>query len=325
MGKYRVGMAFSRDFRGNSPLGHIGIKLPVYIQLLKLCQAKGWEVYVLTKKTYKENGTFEGSWKFLSGNPLLFYDKFEKIKAPVKIDLVYDRCAGTKFPPEGDDSVVWVNKRDFKILCWDKWMAYQEIGKFMPKTFWVERQEDLQGVLAKVKTDWVVLKPYNGLKGFGVFIGPKSEAENFKFSEKYKHYIAQEFVDTTGGILGITNGLHDLRVAIVNSKAVWSHVRVPLTGSFLANAAAGGILTEVDYSLVPPNIKKIVSEIAERFYKRYNDPSYSIDFGIGKDGIPKVFEINDQIGFPKWEMRQKDVFLEELVENFGSKLQLRKE
>jgi len=317
MEKYKVGMAFSKPFRGNSPLAHIGVKLPVYIKLLALCVAKGWEAYVLTKKTYKGEGIFEGSWKFVN-------DKFEKIKAPVKINLVYDRCAGIKFPPEGDNSTVWINKRDFKMLCWDKWLAYKEIGKFMPKTFWVERQEDLTGVLAKVKTDWVVLKPYNGLKGLGVFIGPRKKAQEFKFAKKFKRYIAQEFVDTKGGILGITKGLHDLRVAIVNGKAVWSHVRVPLSGSYLANAAAGGILTEVDYSLVPKSIKKVVEEVSQKFYKKYDDPSYSIDFGVGADGLPKIFEINDQIGFPKWEMRQKDAFLEGLVYNFERKLYDRK-
>ncbi|OGM15263.1 hypothetical protein A2985_00660 [Candidatus Woesebacteria bacterium RIFCSPLOWO2_01_FULL_43_11] len=313
MEKYRVGMAFSRQFRGSSPLGHIGVKLPVYIRLLTLCEAKGWEVYVLTKKTYKGNGIFEGSWRYLDG-------KFEKIKTPVKIDLVYDRCAGIKFPSEGDDSLIWINRRDFKILCWDKWKAYRQIGKFMPKTFWVERQEDLPAVLAKVKTEWVSLKPFNGLKGLGVFIGPKYKAQEFKFSKKFKHYIAQEFVDTSGGVPKITKGFHDIRVAVTNQKAVWSHVRVPLKGSYLANAAAGGILTEVDYTLLPRSIKKIVEEIAEKFSQKYDDPSYSIDFGVGKDGTPKIFEINDQIGFPRWEMKNRDKFLKALVDNFESKL-----
>ena len=46
--------------------------------------------------------------------------------------------------------------------------------------------------------NWVVLKPFNGLKGIGVFIGPKDATKNFRFSEKYKRYIAQEFVDTPG-------------------------------------------------------------------------------------------------------------------------------
>ncbi|MEK7112019.1 MAG: hypothetical protein AAB875_01715 [Patescibacteria group bacterium] len=312
MANFKVGIAFSKEFKGNSPLGHIGVKLPVYLRFLELCQAKGWGVYVLTKKTYRGSGIFEGCWKFSKG-------KFEKVKTPIQIDLVYDKSAGVKFPPQGGNGVIWVNNKDFKVLCWDKWKAYQKIGKYMPKTFWVEKEENLADIIPKVRTQWVVLKPCNGLKGLGVFIGPKEKARNFKFEKKYKHYIAQEFVDTSGGIPNITKGLHDLRVAIVNKKAVWSHVRVPRSGSYMANAAAGGILTEVDYSSVPDSIKKIVAEVAERFYVGYDNPTYSLDFGIGKDGIPKIFEINDQIGFPRWEMKARDTFLKELVKNFKEK------
>jgi len=317
MVNFKIGVVFSKEFSGNDPLGHIGVKLPVYLRLLELCRKEGWEVYVLTRKTYEGNGIFAGSWKFDKG-------RFRRTVKPAKIDLVYDRSAGVKFPPANDESVIWVNRLDFKILAWDKWKAYRQIGKYMPKTFWVKKEGDLADILPKIETEWVVLKPYNGLKGFGVFIGPKEKAAGFKFEKRYKYYIAQEFVDTSAGIANITPGMHDLRIAIVNAKAVWSHVRVPEKGSFMANAAQGGTLTEVDYSQVPESIKKIVGEIAERFLIGYDNPAYSLDFGIGKDGIPKIFEINDQIGFPKWEMKQRDVFLKELVYNFARKLNDRK-
>jgi len=45
-----------------------------------------------------------------------------------------------------------------------------------------------------------------------------------------------------------------------------------------------------------------------------------LDFGINEKGEPKIFEINDQIGFPRWEMKNRDVFLKALVENFRSKI-----
>src|SRR3990172_1899673 len=312
--KIKVGMAFSRQFRGNSPLAHIGSKLQTYLRLLSLCQKKGWDVYVLTKKTYKGGGVFEGSWAYRGG-------RFKRIKSPVKIDLVYDRSGGVGFPPEGDKSIVWVNKKDFKVLCWDKWKAYKILNGYMPKTFLLKRQGDITNILPKISTQWVVLKPYNGIKGQGVFVGPKSRAIKFKFPKKFKRYIAQEFVDTSQGIPEVASGLHDLRVAIVNGKAVWSNVRIPPEGSFKANVAEGGKLHEVDYETkVPPSVKKIVDAVIKKFFEKYDDPSYSIDFGMGKDGIPKIFEINDQIGFPRWEMKNRDNFLKELVDNFERKL-----
>jgi len=64
----------------------------------------------------------------------------------------------------------------------------------------------------------VVLKPLNGLMGLGIFVGPKEKAVDFEFDRKYSEYIVQEFVDTSGGFLGLVEGFHDLRVVIINGK-----------------------------------------------------------------------------------------------------------
>jgi glutathione synthase/RimK-type ligase-like ATP-grasp enzyme len=312
----KIGICFSKKFEGNNPIGHIDVKLPTYLRLLTLCKKKGWEVYILTRRTYKGNGVFDGVWEFVEG-------KFNRIEKPVKIDLVYDKSAGVAFPPVGDESVIWVNNRDFKILAWNKWKGYQEIGKYMPATFFVGSKKDIPAILPKIKTDWVVLKPFNGLKGFGVFVGPKNKALNFIFPESHPIYIAQEFIDTSGGIPGVTSGLHDLRVVIVNGKIVWSHVRVPPEGSFKANAATGGILTEIDLGQIPSNVLEMVEKISKKFLMKYDNPIYSLDFGISGGKKPYIFEINDQIGFPKWEMKNRDNFLNAMITNFEDKLSAR--
>lgn len=310
--KFKVGICFSKELDGVEPLSHIVSKLPVYIRLLTLMENKGWEVYVLTRKTYKGNGVFEGGWPFKNG-------EFSITKEILTIDLVYDRTGGVNFPLE-DDSLLVVNERQFKVLAWDKWASYQVVGEYMPKTFLVENESEIKEILPKIQTDKIVLKPFNGLKGLGVFIGPKDEALGFKFPEKFNKYIAQEFVDTSLGIPNVTPGLHDLRVAIVNNKPVWCHVRVPAEGTFLANAAQGGNLTEVDYSKVPESIKNVVQKVSKLFAENYDNPIYSLDFGIDIDATPKIFEINDQIGFPKWEMENRDSFLNGLITNFEQKL-----
>jgi len=307
-----VGVLFSKPLTDIDPLSHIGSKYSVYTRLLDFMGQKGWDVFVFTRKTYKGNGVFEGAWQYRDG-------KFKLENGEVKADLVYDRSAGVNFPPEGDNFVTWVNSLDFKVLAWDKWAGYKKIGQYMPQTVWIESQEEVKEAVSKIKSDWVVLKPFNGLKGLGIFIGPKEEAIDFKLDPKYKNYIAQEFVDTSKGIDGVTAGMHDIRVAIVNGKAVWCHVRIPAEGSFKANAAQGGELKELDYTKVPESIKKIVEEVSEVFYKEYDNPVYSLDFGI-MEGKPYIFEINDQIGFPKWEMKNRDPFLTELIKNFEMKL-----
>lgn len=118
----------------------------------------------------------------------------------------------------------------------------------------------------------------------------------------------------------MVDGLHDLRVAIIDKKAVWVHIRTPPPGSFKANVAQRGEINEVSWERLPGSVKKIVSQIADKFYKEYDNPFYSIDFGMGKDG-PLIFELNDQIGFPTWEMKGRDRFLNELVESFALKLE----
>jgi len=308
-----VGICFSKDFVGNNPLGHIVGKLPVYLRLLDLCQKEGWRTFVLTRKTYKGDGVFDGVWEYKNKG-------FTRIEKPIKMDLVYDRSAGVNFPPDNDEDLIWVNRRDFKVLAWDKWKGYQKLAMYMPKTFLLQSENKIPEVLAKIKGDWVVLKPVNGLKGMGIYIGNKKNAGSFKFDKNYGRYIAQEFIDTSGGISGITKGKHDLRIVVINNLPVWMHVRVPPTGSFKANAAGGGILTEVDVKFIPASVMKIVQAISLKFFREYYNPVYSIDFGISNDGRPYIFEINDQMGFPKWNMKNRENFLNALISNFRDKL-----
>lgn len=308
----KVGIVYSKELQGNTPLAHIGSKLPVYLRFLDMLKDAGWDVYILTRKTYLDKGVFNGGWLYQK-------EKFILKKEKLKIDLIYDRTGGIDFPPE-DDSLKVTNPRNFKILCWDKWATYQEIGQYMPKTFLVNSEKDIEPVVAQLKTNIVVLKPFNGLKGLGVFIGDKKNALSFKFPDKFKKYIMQEFVDTSKGIPGIAAGRHDLRVAVINGRAVWCHVRTPKEGNLIANAAQGGTVTELSYRRVPITVKKVVGEISNYFFQKYGNTIYSIDFGIDSDGKPKVFEINDQIGFPRMEMSTKDNFLNGLIENFKNKL-----
>ena len=307
-----VGICFSNELAGNNPLSHIHIKRPVYLRLLDIIQDSGFNCLVLTRKTYEGNSIFNGGWVFDKG-------KFKIIKERVKIDLVYDRVGGITFPPQNDRMLV-VNRRDFKILSWDKWKTYQKIGEYMPKTFWVGDLSNLSKAVNKVETNNMVVKPYNSLKGNDIYIGLKENLKNFNPEKTGRKYILQEFVDTSNGIPNLTPGNHDLRVVVINNKVVWSHIRIPASGKLLANTAQGGQLIEIDYDKAPEGVKKIVKEISNMFYKKYDNPVFSIDFGINEKGTPKIFEINDQIGFPRWEMKNRDVFLKALVENFKSKI-----
>lgn len=296
-------LAYSSEPKVSDPLAHIIEKRPVYNLLLDMALAKGWRVYVVTRKTYIGANCFAGAWKYLGAG------KFSWDGTDIRSDVVYDRTGGVKFPPD-DPSLKVVNTAAFKKLCWDKWATYQVIGEYMPQTV---RIADV----GKIKTDWVVLKPYNGLKGIGIYVGPKDGWANFNFRGKKEDYIAQEFIDTKTGIPGLTPGRHDLRVVVVNNKIVWSHIRTPKEGTYTANVALGGVLTEINPDKIPDKVIAVAHKIMALFFEKYGNQIYSLDFGL-QDGLPYIYEINDTIGFPKWEMANRDHFLEELLLNFNS-------
>jgi glutathione synthase/RimK-type ligase-like ATP-grasp enzyme len=308
-----VGIIFSAPITRLDPLKRTGKKRPVYVELLRKCKEKGWDAVVLTKKTYQKNGQFLGYWRLKQD------DSFEIIKSEILVDLVYDRTGGRSFPIENDTLEV-VDNRDFKHLAWDKWLQYQEVGEYMAKTVLVDR-EDVKESFKSLKTDFIVMKPTNGLKGLGIYIGIKENAFNFNFPYGEK-YIVQEFIETKFGIPGITRGRHDLRVVIINAKPVWSHVRIPPEGEYKANTSGrnGGKLEEISVATLPERVMQIVEKVAKRFAKKYDNPVYSLDFGFDESGKPWIFEINDQIGFPKMNMKAKDVFITELMRNFESKI-----
>lgn len=308
----QVGICFSKDKAIKDPLSHVGRKLPVYIELLDRINAEGWQAYVLTRKTYLGDGKFKGAWRFSEG-------RLKWIKDILNLNLAYDKTGGLVFPPP-NDSLRVVNNRSFNEFCCDKWQAYKVYGRYMPATFWVGEKINLDRVLSKVNFRNVVLKPYNGLKGYGIFIGKIEDVRLFNFSTKYPKYILQEFVETRKGIPEIVSGRHDLRVVVINKKIVWSHVRIPPMDSLKANVAGGGSLKEVDPEILPDKVVNIVNLIARDFYGKYDNPVFSVDFGINEKGDPKIFEFNDQIGFPLPDMKNKDKFLSELILNFKSKL-----
>ena len=307
-----IGIVFSSELKEINLEKQMGKKYPVYLRFFDFLRGEGWNVFILTRKTYLGKGVFKGGYFYKERG------KFKLFLGQIKTSSIYDRSGGVKFPPAEEPDLPVVNMRAFKIFCWDKWQAYLRLKEYMPRTFWVGREENLPKVLPKIKTKMVVLKPYNGLKGLGVFIGDKKEALNFHFLEKYPLYITQHFVDTSGGIAGLIRGLHDLRVVIVNKKIVWSHIRTPPPGSFKANVAGGGEIKEIDCQKIPLVVRNICLKIAEDFYTEFNNPVFSVDFGL-ENNKPFIFELNDQIGFPRWEMKARDFFLKELVKRLINK------
>ena len=188
------------------------------------------------------------------------------------------------------------------------------LGRFMPRSFVIKNQEELLSQLKSLEgAPLAVLKPAKGMQGKGILID-KPENLAHVVLEENSEYVLQEFVDTSQGIPGITEGYHDLRIVVVNGKITLAHVRTPKEGSLLANVALGGSIEEVPLEKIPSFILSCVQEIQAVIDEEFDFPLYSIDFGIQAGSQPFVFELNDQIGFPSEKMNSSELFIENTIE-----------
>lgn len=300
------------DFRGKKSnlLSFLGSKKKVYLNLFDEISKK----HDLFLCFGSENSI--GKMKF-KGCYLYDGQEFKRKKDIIKADAVLDRSRNLSFPGKTKaEKEKILNQIDFKILAGDKWTFYNNFKKYCPQTHLAESKKDLAEALVSFEDDEkVVIKPRFGLKGNGIIIGKKKDVQIDKIS-KYP-VIVQEFCETKGGFLYKTLR-NDIRVVIINGKPVYSVIRIPKKGSLLANVAQGGSIRQIPLESLPREVTSIVSSISRTIKKSYNNPFYSIDFGITKNG-PVVFELNNFIGFPLIKRKNHDIFVTELAKVLSKK------
>jgi len=298
--KKKIVMYFKRKRTGElgDPFAKFGVKRKVYHYFFQKGQKLGFEMFLANgEQTYLGELDFEN----------LSYFKKENITA----DAVYDRSGGLSFPTNNINKKV-LNCIAFKTLCNDKNSMYGLLKKYMPKSFEITSQKSFIKMLEKFdNSSLIVLKPAKGLGGKGIIIANKDTIKNTKL-EKKESYVLQEFVDTSNGIKGITNKKHDLRVIVIGGKIIYANLRTPKKGSLLANVSQGGKIKEIPIEKIPKKVKLIVKKIQNKIDKKYNYPIYSIDFGIS-NSKPYVFEINDQIGFPRDSTKNYKKFIDSIL------------
>ena len=79
--------------------------------------------------------------------------------------------------------------------------------------------------------------------------------------ESWDNILLQEFIDSSIRIPGIVEGLHDIRVTTINGEPVYTFVRIPKEGSFLANVAQGGKEMPLTLDKLPNDLLKLVEKI----------------------------------------------------------------
>lgn len=269
-------------FKNPDPLGYPFTKemyMNSYREFEERLNHHGGEMVVVRgQDSYLGDGVFSRGWKISN-------DPFEELNR-VEADVIFDRSPFTH-----GDSVTRFNHKDLHYLCTDKAHTYATYPDFSPHSFTAETAEEMKAALAQIPTEKVVVKPFNGAEGKDVMILDRLGATAQTFVPT-KKVIVQEFLDLEAGIPGIVEGLHDLRVGILNGEIVYSFVRTPPEGSFTANVAQGGALIPVPVKDLPEEVKDVVSHIDDGL-SHFEDRYYCIDFGITPDG-PKIIEMNSR-------------------------------
>lgn len=240
-----------------------------------------------------ENGKLKNCWYRQNNRWKLTFNQ--------KIDIVYSRFAGSIYKTNRKDKnaelfkykvaeqVSMANHPLIDEFCWDKTIIAEALGEHCPKTFLVNTGAGLSTVLPEIKSDKVVIKPRYGSLGNQVIITEKDNLPGLID----KNTIVQEYIDTTKGIKGIVNGVHDMRLVMINGKLDHAHIRMPRKGLLTANIALGGKKFFIENKMVPKKAKAIAKKV-DKLLKNFYPRIYSVDFVFNEKGIPYIVECNSQ-------------------------------
>lgn len=251
--------------------------------------------------TYMGTGKFSKGWVFDDEGELQEVDAFE-------VDLVLDRGAEDTFKAT---DVKAVNNREFNELCADKTKTYELFSDLCAYSAAVNDRASFLRELETIDGDKVVIKPLSGFGGRGVQILDKQDARQQAGTLEYPQ-LMQKYIDTTGGIRGVVDGPHDLRIVVFSGNPVLAMVRQPAEGSLIANVALGGTLTYKDLSSIPESAMELVKTIDQRL-EDYGTRAYSIDMAFEGENV-FLIELNSRPGLNSSNKGKEAVlFQDELV------------
>lgn len=257
------------------------------------------QVYMVREKnSYLGKGTFSRGWCITN-------DKVIAMHEPITVDLIFHRGDNMSILPFYDCPMI--NHPDLERLCNDKLKVAKLFADISPKTEGVNSYEEFIRVISQWALnpqDMIVLKKNFLSGGKGVKVQPVKNVTEDLF-DSWNDILIQEFIDSSVGVPGLVEGLHDLRVVTINGEPVHTYVRTPKSGSFLANTAQGGTALALDLDKLPVDLLATVERINKEFIQ-YRPSILGIDFFNSKKGF-KLIEINAPPGIidPKLSPQDK--------------------
>jgi glutathione synthase/RimK-type ligase-like ATP-grasp enzyme len=259
-----------------------------YTRFSAIAEKQNVKLYRAPTDWYDEtSGSFTQAWHW-DGNAWV-------LSRSITPDVIYDKAATNTLTEPVREVLAArfpiVNHPAFSQHAGDKLEVSRAFKDFAKPYSLVTSTKELTEALAKIPGETAVLKPERGNSGEGVLIGRKSElAKSAVFPA-----ILQEFVDSSVGIPGVMQGLHDLRLIYCDETLVYAYYRTPKPGSYLANVARGGKQTMLTEEEIPPTVWPIVRAV-QAYYREFSPKIYTIDLIFDPSGKPWIVELNTMPG-----------------------------
>ena len=307
MNKKKLAIYFSDPEPMGDPFNSSYPYWEIYQGIIRDVEKHGIDVYVVRGVgAYLGNGTFSHGWQIRN-------ETLVSVDEPVTVDLIFHRGSQATIPATYDCPII--NHPDLERLIGDKIKVAELFPELSPKTRAINSYQEFVETIKEWGFDpeeKIVLKKNFLYGGQGVYIRPVKDMPESLY-ESWDNILMQEFVDSSVGIPGIVEGLHDIRITTINGEPIYTFVRVPAQGSLLANVAQGGTEIPLTLDKLPQDLLDKVAIINKKL-AQYRPSILAADFFNSKDGF-KLIELNARPGVsnPKLSVQDKN-FNDKIVE-----------
>lgn len=234
--------------------------------------------------TFLGGNRFRGYWEFDG-------QSFARHEEDVELDLIYDKGYMNKFA--GDASSRLLNDPTLDRICVDKRETARVFPQYSPKTTEVKTRGELEAAMQGWTAPIAVAKPVDGAEAKGVVIGSPADvlAANHEFP-----LLVQQYVDTSGGIPGIVEGVGDLRTILIDGAVALTYARRAREGTLISNVSKGGKEIEVLPENRPKDAMDIVMAVDSAFASMSKHRVFCVDLGRDADGRWYIIELNSKPG-----------------------------
>ncbi len=275
-----------------------------YYEVAKGIEDRGAQFCIVRDiKTFLGGNKFRGYWAFDGAT-------FVRHEEEIELDLIYDKGYFV-----GDERSKLLNDAELNRICTDKRATIEMFPELSPKTVEVKDYADLTAALNDWPSAMAVAKPVDGAEAKGVVIG--SPADILAAKHEFP-LLLQQYVDTSGGIPGIIDGVGDLRTILVDGEIALTYARSAKPGTLISNVSKGGKEIEVLPERRPADAMAIVMQVDKAFAPMSKHRVFCVDLGRDHDGRWYIIELNSKPGLSVREYgvsypRYQDLLMDALV------------